>query len=386
MARNQLTAVHGIVLYLAVAWKACHLSRAPRDQPLRWVTACLICAALAYPAGIVAAVRPAIAGGQWLTFFELACLLGPGYALYCFFLFSLRPAPIARAQARRRAVPFAVIIGVLAVSAALTPVGTRMNDLAIPAVAGSYLAFDISISCLLADGWILARHGARAATGPLARGLRMAAADTALMVTGASLLAVDIVFHWTRARDPAWLALAANLLVIPGIIVFITGICYPGAVMRVHALRVWARHRRVYRELAPLWTMLHQAFPQDALTRVPARRLSDRLSLRGVHWRYYRRIIECGDGLVRISPHLAQHGHTGSYQQVADHLLAAMRSLPTVPPEASQAVPIAIPASPGLDADAAELVRLSRELAAAIARTRIPKPRRGTSMERTPTT
>jgi len=158
---DQLIAVHGIVLYLAVAWKAYHLSRAPRDQPLRWVTACLICAALAYPAGIVAVARPASAAAPWLTFAELALLLGTGYTLSCFFLFSLRPAPTARVQTRLRAVPFAVIIGVLAISAALTPAGARVNDLTIPAVAGSYLAFDVCISCLLADAWLLAREGAR---------------------------------------------------------------------------------------------------------------------------------------------------------------------------------------------------------------------------------
>jgi hypothetical protein len=384
---NTLVAVHGLVLYLAVGWKAYHLSRAPRDQPLRWVTACLACAALAYPAGIIAAARPSSPAAPWLTFAELAFLLATGYALVCFFLFSMRSAPIASARARLRAVPFAVMIGVQAVSAALTPAGTRMNDLAVPAVAVSYLAFDIWISYLLADAWVLAREGKRGATRTLRRGLQIASAGLALMVAGASLLAVNIVFHWTRIRDPAWLGPAGNLLVIPGIVVFIIGVCYPGVVMRVHALRVWARHRRVYRQLAPLWKLLHQAFPQDALTRAPASsRWRDRLSPRGVHWRYYRRIIECRDGLVRISPHLAQRGHTDSYQQVADHLLAAIRSLPATAPEAAQAVPIAVPSSPGLDADASELVRLSRELAAASARTRIPKPRRGTSMERTTTT
>jgi len=207
----------------------------------------------------------------------------------------------------------------------------------------------------------------------------------ALMVTGASLLAIDLVLHWTRTRDPAWLASAANLLVIPGIVVFITGVCYPGAVMRVRALHIWARHRRIYRELTPLWTMLHQAFPQDALTRVPASSLRDRLSLRGIHWRYYRRIIECRDGLVRISPRLAPPDPANASQQLAHRLLAAIRSLPAAPLTPAQAVPIAVPASTSLDADADELVHLSRELAAAIARTRIPPLRRGTSMERTTT-
>ncbi len=157
--------------------------------------------------------------------------------------------------------------------------------------------------------------------------------------------------------------------------------------MRVHAARVWARHRRVYRELAPLWKLLHQAFPQDALTRVPASsRLRSRLSPRGVHWRYYRRVIKCRDGLVRISPRLARPDPSWASPQLAHRLLAAIRSLPAAPLTPRQAVPIAIPPASSLDADAGELVRLSRELAAAKPQIRIPSPRRGTSTERMTTT
>jgi hypothetical protein len=64
----------------------------------------------------------------------------------------------------------------------------------------------------------------------------------------------------------------------------------------------WWNHRQAYRGLEPLWTAMNQAFPQDALHRVPqgkARRLLIRHSM---HHRYYRRAIECRDGLVQISP------------------------------------------------------------------------------------
>jgi hypothetical protein len=90
---NTLVAVHGLVLYLAVAWKAVNLSRAPHSRSLRWVTACLVCAALAYPAGIIVAARPTSPAAPWLTFIELACLLGTGYALCCFFVFLPAAAP-----------------------------------------------------------------------------------------------------------------------------------------------------------------------------------------------------------------------------------------------------------------------------------------------------
>jgi hypothetical protein len=382
---NLLVTVQGIVLYVAVAWKTYHLSRAPRDQPLRWVTACLICAAIAYPVGLITGTPPSASATPWLTFIELACLLGTGYALCSFFLFSLRPMPIARAQARRREIPFLLAIAILAVSALLTPRGTRMSDFTNPAIAVSYLTFDIYISCLLADAWRLAREGTRTTAGTLAQGLRIASAGLALMITGASLLAIFIVLRATRTGDPASLGPIGNLLVIPGIVVFLIGVCYPGAVMRVHTARIWVGHRRIYGDLTPLWTLLHHAFPQDALTRVPASRWYDKLSPRGVHWRYYRRIIECRDGLVRISPRLTQSAG-GRTDQLADHLLKALQALPTAPLAPSPAVPVAVPISVSLDADADELVRLSRELTAASARTRIPLPRRGETMERTTTT
>jgi hypothetical protein len=382
---SALVAVHGLVLYLAVAWKGINLSRAPHNRSLRWVTACLVCAALAYPAGIIVAARPASPAAPWLTFTELACLLGTGYALCCFFLFSLRGRSAARVQAWRRAVPVAIAIAILAVTAALTSAGPGMYDLRDPAVVVPYLTFDLCIAWLLADACMLSRQGARSSTGILARGLRIAAAGLALMVAGASFIAVYIVLRWARIGEPAALGQAGNLLVIPGVLVFLAGVCYPGAVMRLRAAGVWVRHRRAFRELGPLWTLLHQAFPEDRLARVPAGRRPALLSPHGVHWRYYRRVIECRDGLVRISPRLPQDDPAGA--ELASHLLAALASVATGPPAEGQAVPVAIPQTPHLDADADELIRLSRALPAST-RVRIPRPRRETQAsiptERTP--
>jgi hypothetical protein len=331
------------------------------------------------------AARPTAPAAPWLTFIELACLLGTGYALCCFFLFSLRPRPAALAQARRRAIPVSAAVAILAVTAAVNSAGAGMYDLRDPAVVVPYLTFDLCIAWLLADACMLARQGARSSTGTLARGLRIAAAGLALMVAGASFIAVYIVLRWARIGEPASLGQAGNLLVIPGVLIFLAGVCYPGAAMRVHAAGVWVRHRRAYRELGPLWTLLHQAFPEDRLARVPAGRRPVLLSPHGVHWRYYRRIIECRDGLVRISPRLPQDDPAGA--ELAGHLLAALASVSAGPPAEGQAVPVAIPETPHLDADADELIRLSRALPVST-RVRVPRPRRGTQAnnrtERTP--
>lgn len=118
---------------------------------------------------------------------------------------------------------------------------------------------------------------------------------------------------------------------------------------------------------------------------MPAGRRPALLRPRGVHWRYYRRVIECRDGLVRISPRLPQDDPVGA--ELAGHLLAALASVSAGPPAEGQAVPVAIPKTSHLDADADELIRLSRALPAS-SRIRIPRPRRETQAdtrtERTP--
>ena len=123
---------------------------------------------------------------------------------------------------------------------------------------------------------------------------------------------------------------------------------------------MWWQHRRSYHQLAPLWTLLHQRFPEDAFGRLPSGRWRDAVSLRGVHRRYYRRVIECRDGLLRISPYLAPDGSDSS---LADRVRDGLRAHDSGVPAPSRAVPVAIPATDGLDADVRELVALSKALA-----------------------
>jgi hypothetical protein len=128
--------------------------------------------------------------------------------------------------------------------------------------------------------------------------------------------------------------------------------------MRLTALRIWWQHRRTYHRLSPLWTVLHDEFPEDALHRVPSQHpLRDVLSLRGVHRRYYRRVIECRDGLVRISPYLGPDDSS-----LAERVRTGLRAHASGSPAPARATPVAIPNSDGLDADVRELVALSEAL------------------------
>jgi hypothetical protein len=288
------------------------------------------------------------------------------YALDCLFLCSLLAAPAARKGAARRALVLTAAVTVMAVAAAMTPRGASTDDQSVPAVAVLYLALDVPLGCFLADAWRWTRYGTGCVAPTVAHGLRLALAGLVMMLTGLLPLIAVVVLRAARLPCPAALIIAGRVLVIPGILVFLAGICYPGALMRLSAVRVRARHRRVYYQLAPLWTELHRVFPQDALSRVPSPAWRDVLSPWGVHRRYYRRVIECRDGLVRISPRLAP----GDDRPLAERLLTALQGHSPAATAAGQAVPVAIPAAPGLDADAGELVSLARQVAVTRSRSR----------------
>jgi hypothetical protein len=49
--------------------------------PLRWVVACLGCAAVAYPFAIAARLRPASPATPWVMVVQYGFLLGMAYAL-----------------------------------------------------------------------------------------------------------------------------------------------------------------------------------------------------------------------------------------------------------------------------------------------------------------
>jgi Family of unknown function (DUF6545) len=177
------------------------------------------------------------------------------------------------------------------------------------------------------------------------------------MVLAEAVFVLANAVRWAGGVMPHGVLMVAIAVILVGIVTFLVGFAYPAAVMRLAALRVWLQHRRAYRRLGPLWTLLHQRFPQDALARVPASRLGDALRLRGVHRRYYRRVIECRDGLVRISPYLGP-----AEQPLAERVRAGLRAHAAGTPVPARAVAVAIPAGEGLDADVRELVALADAL------------------------
>lgn len=372
MAVSPMMLLGSLVLGLALLWKLYQLSRAPRDLPLRAVVGCLTCMTFGHHLGVPAAVA-------WLNaelfpgagkLVQNLFVLGSAYALMCFFLLSAAERGLTRV--RREAVPLVVVAAVLVVATLSIPEEIRNQVLGRQDtrhtwvavfffVAGVYLIYALSTAALWA--W----RYARTADKRLARGLRLTSVGLAVAVLGSAGRAVFVLVRQFGGVVPRPLAALTVLLVTAGALVFLVGVSYPGVATRFAASRLWWRHLVAYHKLGPLWTVLHKAYPQDALSRVPVRRF-DALSLRAVHRRYYRRAVECRDGLVRISPYLAQvqaddvSDDPSSPTVLARHLKTALRAQADGLPVGTSAVAVALPAHNDLDDDVRQLVALSQKL------------------------
>jgi hypothetical protein len=362
---NPLPLIQGALLYAALAWKLNQLIKAPRDLPLRMVTACFACAGIAYPFQLIySGILGDVANARNLVILGLyGPLLLMVYALNCFFLFSAVDSRRARILAGWQAIPFVFAEIVLVISASNTPGTANLRDYTLPSVVVFQLTATLSLAYGLGAALVWALKYARAAEPRLRFGLRLTSLGLAAMVIGALFLALITILHNAAGAAPGWLPTVGRMFLLPGILVFIVGISYPSVVMRLVATRVWWRHLIAYHRLRPLWRTLNQAFPQDALNRVPANRWIDTVSLRGVHRRYYRRAIECRDGLVRISPYLSSGDERPvTLGTLARQLTEALRAHAEGEAVEPNAKPLAIPGADGLDADVRELVALSGAL------------------------
>ncbi len=276
-------------------------------------------------------------------------------------------------RARRELIPLASAIGFATLAMAITPGPERAHTYATanmrePGVALFYLAAGLYLVYgLVLALWWTSRY-IQVSNEPLRTGLRLVAAALTAMVLMGSLREILTVMRWADGSVPASLIAGAKLLLDLAIPLFVAGILYPAATTRWMTGRLWAHRRRMYRRLTPLWTALHEAFPEDSLHRTPTGGWRDALRVRGIHRRYYRRAIECRDGLVRISPYLAElEAPTESSAalppgRAAVHLRQALAAYAAGAPVPGRAIAVALPGGNDLDDDVRQLVALSDAL------------------------
>ncbi|GAA3665721.1 hypothetical protein GCM10022267_60110 [Lentzea roselyniae] len=362
-----LKETQGIVALSCFAIMLYLLARRPHDPRLRSVTGLVAGWAIGHPFGRAAA------DGRWFLGLDpMVCqliqhsMLQIGvYSLICFFIFSALDDARARRQALLQLAPLVLGIAVMTWAVLAIPDDLRVAAARVPNSLGGGPTGVLAITVFyaLGNGYLLygfaamfvwARRYARGAEPRLRRGLLITSTGLGLLVPADAIFVASNVSRYFGEPLPRWLLTTAVWFLLPGVLLCCVGVVYPIAAMRISATRLWLRHLRAYHQLAPLWTLLHQSFPEDALHRVPSKR--DTFSLRGVHRRYYRRVIECRDGLVRISPYVAE---VPEELPLAERLRAGLETRRSGAVTMRRPVTLAVPDGDGLDADVRELEKLA---------------------------
>ncbi|WP_084653942.1 MAB_1171c family putative transporter [Nocardia altamirensis] len=365
----------------ALVWMLSLVVRRPRDVRLRWITAMVACWSGNLPCILQAVKGEAFLGldPMWWQFIGQVLVLTGAYCMVCFFAFTLLDERRAAVRAKRQALVLVTVLIVLLVATVIMPadmrlIGARLSSYQDPAARGvaSIALFYTAANAFMLYAEVTAAvstgRAVRHAAGWFRRALLITTAGSATLVVVCVIFVLNGALLFANINLPTAIQLTAVVLLLPGCGLFFLGITLPAAVTRVAAARIWLRHRRAYRDLAPLWTLLHAEFPEDALTnRVPTDPRLDRFRLTGVHRRFYRRVIECRDGLVRISPYVAhlrgddQRG-AETPAELAQQLRRALHARAAGIDVEGPAVPIASPATDGFDADVSELLTLASAL------------------------
>lgn len=356
------------VLTFALLWNVYQLIGHPRDLPLRAVVATVACFVMEFLLGSQAVVElmSHVLPTGYPVLIENLFTTGGCFSLMCFFLLSTATGGARRI--RREGVALAgvlLVLTLLVVVPNITGEGFRQQNPRDGWSAGFFLLAGLYLVYALAVSTRWAAHHTRIANARLRRGLIVMAAGLGLCATGSAGRAVIGVVTWAGGTLPTLPQLVLTLMVALGIVIFLIGVCYPGTATRLAAARLWLRHMADYHRLSPLWTKLHLAYPEYALERIPRGRWA-LIDPRAVHGRHYRRVIEIRDGLVRISPYLAQLRDADpsldltTPDVLATQLRLALDAHATGQAVGTSALAVALPDTEDLNDDVRQLVALSK--------------------------
>lgn len=357
---------------VVLIWKLYQLARHPKDAPLRSVTLCLATAVASYPLAMPGAASGAslIADHGIAKVAQNVLLLGTAYFLMCFYLYSADEQAGGR-RARREAAVVVAVAALLIADAATVPhhvfAGSYSTaDMTVPQVAlfyglaGAYPTYALTV----AGRWT--RRCARQSNRPHSTGLWMVAVGLTSMAAACLVRGVMIIVRWSGSGVPQQVMAAVAFFLAVAILLFVIGIIYPAVCTRTTSARLWFRHRRDHRRLAPLWHLLARAYPDNVL-RPCSDDPHEARRARGVHRRYYRRIVECRDGLVDISPYLVEGDDEGGLldltpEELADRLRQAVERVEQGAPAPRRAMPLAISQRGDQESDVRQLITIAEAL------------------------
>ncbi|WP_410647969.1 MAB_1171c family putative transporter [Amycolatopsis sp. cmx-4-54] len=341
-------------------WKGYQLSRQPWNLPLQGIVGFLAFALIGRILRDVVGDASLVRGGPvW----SAVAWHAPTSAAVLSLLFFFDAATLHRQVAKRRTRRNLIVL----VTAELVMIGAAASAPAprsVPHMSVIYFAANLFMGCALAACAVSALRYARQAERRLSIGLRVAAVGFVLVAVTSGIFATIDVEYWFTGTLFMDIISVNGTLSFVGIVAIVAGLLYPAARMRLTAIRIWWRQRHAYHALGPLWTALHNAFPEDEFLRASTTPW-DSLRVWDVHRRYYRRMIECRDGLVRISPRVAKlREHHTDDTPLSDLIAEALQGSPHDHGEQQRAVPLAIPDTNSAHDEVDELVALSRAFAA----------------------
>ncbi|SIS21434.1 MAB_1171c family putative transporter [Williamsia sterculiae] len=288
------------------------------------------------------------------------CLLSIGVAalVITFFFFRDSTDETQRRKIGAEAVPLVVAVIGLNVAMFATPVSIRSSNISefTTRDLGFALFFVIS-GCYLVYGLFASVNSIRRylllADGYLRISLALTFCGLIVMALGTVVQTAFVIGSFTSWWTLPVFVPAATTLEIIGLAIFFLGLCFP----MLHSMRVAARDRvrdrRRMRELTPLWELLTADFPALVL---PDFRGNQSAQLR-------RRVVEIRDALVRISPYLPADFDDLSPQVQLGALDIALHQHRAATAGPGAARPVLAAEGPGIEGDAAPLLRLSRVVA-----------------------
>lgn len=169
-----------------------------------------------------------------------------------------------------------------------------------PAEAGIYLTFFVHLVFALSDVARSAYRWSSSCRGAVRYGLRLITVGSLLGVLYSMTKAVTITTDVTGASLPGEVStVLGRSVALAGLTLVAVGSVLPS----IHALATASERRwrsyRAYGTLYPLWADLVAWVPGIALER-PVPRWRDRLRIRDLDLRLYRRIIELRDGELAV--------------------------------------------------------------------------------------
>lgn len=351
---------------IAAVWKISQLVRLPQDKDLRVVTTCAILVFIALSAQLSTG-----ATGEPLG--QLPKPLQNVILVFFFTLLILLLQSVVRPLTVRSRGLLEVVFALLATIGLVAIFSATASD------ARGYSYENIGASSLGVAAFYLVGNAymvyATLRGGQLAwiaAGQTESRARLSLRVAAGGLLICCLGTHLPRAiTTSGWLLLDRTLLpgtavwttplLAIGIGIFFTGVGYPGARTAFIKARLWLEVRQRYWQLRPLWLALCERFPSIALF-PPEKPIHEAFRLRNMRLRYYRRVIECRDGLVCLSPYVTEpiESTAPTERQAALFYDALQRSVSGA--AVSSVSTIAAPQTAGMEADTQELLSLSRAI------------------------